>query len=129
MAGDDYLDGLPPEQAAGLTQVNEPGLTALRGYLASGRAETLRALASQSPEEVVEIIGRTDGLVLSGPGPNGYPGARRAGTPPSRSSPPGAAPWPSANADLAGQRRSPGCAPASVSVAARSSAAATSAAA
>ena len=92
MAGDNYLDGLPPEQAAELTRVNEPGLTALRGYLASGRAvailgagvsaplyplwtrligdlidaaasrlddgqaETLRALASQSPEEVVEIV-------------------------------------------------------------------------
>jgi len=92
MAGGNYLDGLPPEQAAELTRVNEPGLTALRGYLASGRAvaflgagvsaplyplwtrligdlidaaasrlddgqaETLRALASQSPEEVVEIV-------------------------------------------------------------------------
>jgi len=29
MGGDDYLDGLPPEQAAELTRVNEPGLTAL----------------------------------------------------------------------------------------------------
>ena len=92
MGGDNYLDALPPEQAAELTRVNEPGLTALRRYLASGRAvaflgagvsaplyplwtrligdlidaaasrlddgqaETLRALASQSPEEVVEII-------------------------------------------------------------------------
>ncbi|HET9968912.1 MAG TPA: SIR2 family protein [Streptosporangiaceae bacterium] len=92
MGGDSYLDGLTPEQAAELTRVNEPGLTALRGYLASdraaaflgagvsaplyplwtgligdlidaaasrlddGQAETLRALASQSPEEVVEIV-------------------------------------------------------------------------
>ena len=32
-----YLDGLPPEQAAELARVNEPGLTALREYLASGR--------------------------------------------------------------------------------------------
>src|SRR6185437_264742 len=92
MGGDNYLDGLPPEQVAELIRVNEPGLTALRGYLASGRAvaflgagvssplyplwtrligdlinaaasrlddgqtETLRALATQSPEEVVEIV-------------------------------------------------------------------------
>src|SRR5690242_955587 len=92
MGGDNYLGGLPPEQAAELTRVNEPGLIALRRYLASGRAvaflgagvsaplyplwtrligdlidaaasrlddsqaETLRALASQSPEEVVEIV-------------------------------------------------------------------------
>jgi tetratricopeptide (TPR) repeat protein len=87
-----YLDGLPPEQAAELARVNKPGLTALRDYLASGQAvaflgagvsaplyplwtgliddlvdaaaarvddrqaESLRALASQSPEEVVEIV-------------------------------------------------------------------------
>ena len=87
-----YLDGLPPAQAAELARVNEPGLTALREYLATGRAvaflgagvsaplyplwtgligelvdaaaarlddrqaESLRALASQSPEEVVEIV-------------------------------------------------------------------------
>jgi hypothetical protein len=96
MGGDDYLDGLPPEQAAELTRINEPGLTALRGYLASGRAvaflgagvsaplyplwtgligdlvnaaagrlddgqaETLRALGTQSPEEVVEIVRTAD---------------------------------------------------------------------
>jgi len=88
----DYLDGLPPEQAAELTRVNEPGLTALRGYLASGevvaflgagvsaplyplwngligdlvdaaasrlddrQAAACRAMARESPEEVVEII-------------------------------------------------------------------------
>jgi tetratricopeptide (TPR) repeat protein len=87
-----YLDGLPPEQAAELARVNKPGLTALRDYLATGQAvaflgagvsvplyplwngligelvdaaagrlddrqaESLRALASQSPEEVVEIV-------------------------------------------------------------------------
>ncbi len=92
MGGEEYLDGLPPERAAELARVNDPGLTALRDYLASGRAvaflgagvsaplyplwtrligdlinaaasrlddgqaDTLRALASQSPEEVVEII-------------------------------------------------------------------------
>ena len=92
MGGDDYLDGLPPEQAAELTRINKPGLTALRDYLASGQAvaflgagvsaplyplwtgligelvdaaaarlddrqaQTCRALASQSPEEVVEIV-------------------------------------------------------------------------
>jgi hypothetical protein len=38
MAGHDCLDGLPLEQAAGLTRVNEPGFTALRAYPASGRA-------------------------------------------------------------------------------------------
>jgi hypothetical protein len=87
-----YLDGLPPEQTAELTRVNEPGLTALRGYLASDQAvaflgagvsaplyplwdgligelvgvaasrlsereaATCRALARESPEEVVEFI-------------------------------------------------------------------------
>src|SRR2546430_8841623 len=87
-----YLDGLPPAQAAELARVSEPGLTALREYLATGRAvaflgagvsaplyplwtgligelvdaaaarlddrqaESLRVLASQSPEEVVEIV-------------------------------------------------------------------------
>jgi hypothetical protein len=92
MGGEDYLGGLPPEQAAELARVNKPGLTSLRDYLASGQAiaflgagvsaplyplwtrligelidaaasglgdgqaETLRALASQSPEEVVEIV-------------------------------------------------------------------------
>lgn len=95
MGGDitaQYLDGLPPAQAAELSRVNDPGLTALRDYLASGRAvaflgagvsaplyplwtgligelvdaaagrlddrqaESLRVLASQSPEEVVEIV-------------------------------------------------------------------------
>ena len=95
MGGDitaQYLDGLPPAQAAELHRVNEPGLRALRDYLATGQAvaflgagvsaplyplwtgligelvdaaagrlddrqaESLRALASQSPEEVVEIV-------------------------------------------------------------------------
>jgi tetratricopeptide (TPR) repeat protein len=89
---DDYLAGLPADQRAELTRVNEPGLSALRGYLASGQAvaflgagvsaplyplwigligdlvdaaagrmsaeeaDTCRALARDSPEEVVEII-------------------------------------------------------------------------
>ena len=93
-----YLDGLPREQAAELARVNEPGLTALRGYLASGQAvaflgagvsaplyplwdgligelvdaavarlsaeeaRTCRALARESPEEVVEIIHQQLGL-------------------------------------------------------------------
>ena len=87
-----YLGGLPRERAAELARVNEPGLTALRGYLASGQAvaflgagvsaplyplwdglivelveaaaprlsereaATCRALARESPEEVVEIV-------------------------------------------------------------------------
>ncbi len=38
MGGDSYLEGLPPAQASRLTRVNEPGLTALRGYLADGEA-------------------------------------------------------------------------------------------
>jgi tetratricopeptide (TPR) repeat protein len=89
---DDYLAGLPADQRAELTRVNEPGLSALRGYLAAGQAvaflgagvsaplyplwvglignlvdaaagrmsaeeaDTCRALARDSPEEVVEII-------------------------------------------------------------------------
>jgi len=89
---DDYLAGLPADQRAELTRVNEPGLSALRGYLTSGQAvaflgagasaplyplwvgligdlvdaaagrmsaeeaDTCRALARDSPEEVVEII-------------------------------------------------------------------------
>ncbi len=95
MAGDTvagYLDGLPADQRAELERVNSPGLTALRGYLASGEAvaflgagvssplyplwdgliqdlveaaagrlgereaATCRALARESPEEVVEIV-------------------------------------------------------------------------
>jgi tetratricopeptide (TPR) repeat protein len=87
-----YLDGLPADQQALLARVNEPGLIALRGYLASGQAvaflgagvsaplyplwtgligelvdaaasrldepeeAALRALARESPEEVVEIV-------------------------------------------------------------------------
>jgi hypothetical protein len=38
MGGADYLEGLPPAQAERLARVNEPGLTALRGYLADGEA-------------------------------------------------------------------------------------------
>ena len=89
---DDYLAGLPADQRAELTRVNEPGLIALREYLASGQAvaflgagvsaplyplwtgligdlvdaaagrmsdeeaATCRALARESPEEVVEIV-------------------------------------------------------------------------
>ena len=99
MGGDDYLDGLPPEQAAEPTRVSKPGLPALREYLTSAQAvaflgagvstplyprwtgligdrvnaaadrldgrqtETLRALASQSPEEAVEIVRRALGTV------------------------------------------------------------------
>jgi tetratricopeptide (TPR) repeat protein len=88
----DYLSKLPADQRAELARVNGPGLTALRGYLASGEAVaflgagvsaplyplwdgligelvnaaaarlgereevTLRALAQQNPEEVMEIV-------------------------------------------------------------------------
>jgi hypothetical protein len=38
MGGDSYLEGLPPAQAERLARVNEPGLTALRRYLADGDA-------------------------------------------------------------------------------------------
>jgi len=100
MAGDlgaGYLSGLPRAQAEELASVNGPGLTALRGYLASGEAvaflgagasaplyplwdgligelvdaaaprltdkesATCRALASSSPESVVEIVRRSLG--------------------------------------------------------------------
>ena len=96
--GDDYLAGLPSEQAAELARVNGPGLAALRRYLDSGEAvaflgagvstplyplwsgliselvdaaagrvqereaETIRALARESPEEVVEVIRRELGV-------------------------------------------------------------------
>ena len=100
MVGDaaGYLGGLSPEQAAELARVNEPGLTALRGYLASGQAvaflgagvsaplyplwdgliaelvdaaaprlsaeeaRTCRALARESPAEMVEIVRQQLGL-------------------------------------------------------------------
>jgi tetratricopeptide (TPR) repeat protein len=90
----DYLDGLPPAKREELARANDPGLTALRQYLASGQAVAFlgagvsaplyplwagligelvdaasgrlgqreaaacRALARESPEEVVEIIRR-----------------------------------------------------------------------
>ena len=44
-----YLDGLPPEQAAELARVNEPGLTALRGYLASGQAVAFLGAGVSAP--------------------------------------------------------------------------------
>ena len=44
-----YLDGLPPEQTAELTRVNEPGLTALRGYLDSGQAVAFLGAGVSAP--------------------------------------------------------------------------------
>ena len=44
-----YLDGLPPEQAAELARVNEPGLTALRRYLASGQAVAFLGAGVSAP--------------------------------------------------------------------------------
>ena len=44
-----YLDGLPPEQAAELARVNEPGLTALREYLASGEAVAFLGAGVSAP--------------------------------------------------------------------------------
>jgi tetratricopeptide (TPR) repeat protein len=38
MGGTSYLEGLPPAQAERLARVNDPGLTALREYLADGEA-------------------------------------------------------------------------------------------
>lgn len=51
MVGDaaGYLDGLPPEQAAELARVNEPGLTALRGYLTSGQAVAFLGAGVSAP--------------------------------------------------------------------------------
>ena len=110
-----YLDGLPPAQAAELARVNKPGLTALRDHLATGQAvaflgagvsaplyplwtglfgelvdaaagrlderqaETCRALASQSPEEVVEIVRTALGAGAAGHrrAARGRPGSRR----------------------------------------------------
>jgi hypothetical protein len=47
--GAGYLDGLPPEQAAELARVNEPGLTALRRYLASGQAVAFLGAGVSAP--------------------------------------------------------------------------------
>jgi hypothetical protein len=44
-----YLGGLSPEQAAELARVNEPGLTALRGYLASGQAVAFLGAGVSAP--------------------------------------------------------------------------------
>lgn len=44
-----YLDGLPREQAAELARVNEPGLTALQGYLASGGAVAFLGAGVSAP--------------------------------------------------------------------------------
>ena len=44
-----YLGGLPREQAAELARVNEPGLTALRHYLASGQAVAFLGAAVSAP--------------------------------------------------------------------------------
>ena len=113
---DDYLAGLPADQRAELTRVNEPGLIALREYLASGQAvaflgagvsaplyplwtgligdlvdaaagrmsdeeaATCRALARESPEEVVEIIRQQLGV----PATTGRCCARYCGPAPTR---------------------------------------------
>jgi hypothetical protein len=44
-----YLGGLPRERAAELARVNEPGLTALRGYLASGQAVAFLGAGVSAP--------------------------------------------------------------------------------
>jgi hypothetical protein len=44
-----YLDGLPPAQAAELTRVNKPGLTALRDYLATGQAVAFLGAGVSAP--------------------------------------------------------------------------------
>jgi hypothetical protein len=52
MVGDhaaDYLAGLPPDQAAELERVNGPGLTALRGYLASGEVVAFLGAGVSAP--------------------------------------------------------------------------------
>ena len=46
---DGYLDGLPPVQAAELARVNEPGLRALREYLASGQAVAFLGAGVSAP--------------------------------------------------------------------------------
>jgi len=52
MGGDitaQYLDRLPPAQAAELSRVNDPGLTALRDYLATGRAVAFLGAGASAP--------------------------------------------------------------------------------
>jgi tetratricopeptide (TPR) repeat protein len=44
-----YLSGMPAAQAVELTRVNEPGLTALRGYLASGEAVAFLGAGVSAP--------------------------------------------------------------------------------
>ena len=44
-----YLDGLPVDQQAELARVNGPGLTALRGYLASGEAVAFLGAGVSAP--------------------------------------------------------------------------------
>ena len=44
-----YLDGLPPEQAAELARVNRPGLAALRDYLDSGQAVAFLGAGVSTP--------------------------------------------------------------------------------
>jgi hypothetical protein len=58
MGGDSYLEGLPPAQASRLTRVNEPGLTALRGYLADGEAAAF--LGARGAASVVSAVDRAD---------------------------------------------------------------------
>ena len=45
----DYLAGLPSAQSEELAQVNDPGLTALRGYLASGEAVAFLGAGVSAP--------------------------------------------------------------------------------
>ena len=46
---DGYLDGLPADQRAELVRVNGPGLTALRGFLASGEAVAFLGAGVSAP--------------------------------------------------------------------------------
>ncbi len=45
----DYLAGLPSAQSEELARVNDPGLTALRGYLASGEAVAFLGAGVSAP--------------------------------------------------------------------------------
>ena len=45
----DYLDGLPPAKREELARANDPGLTALRQYLASGQAVAFLGAGVSAP--------------------------------------------------------------------------------